>query len=199
MLRKALRHLTFANVVAVVALFIALGSTGAATPVADQATTLGHNVKKALRLSKRADKKATKALELATGIKAQGGKTGPPGPQGPHGPPGQVGPNTVGTANVIDGSLRSIDMAGDQGIREIDPNAQPAQSCSEFYWGIGPREGGGVLVLNPPQSFPAGLFAIATVGQSSDANPGYWYRVCNVTNSTLDAPDGIWTYKFFEP
>jgi hypothetical protein len=129
----------------------------------------------------------------------QQGPTGDAGATGPTGPAGQVGPDTVGTTDVIDGSLRSIDIAGDQGTRALDLNPQPAQSCSEFYWGIGPREGGGVLVLNPPQNLPDGLFAIATVGQTGDNNPGYWFRICNLKTTTIDAPTGTWTYKFFEP
>jgi hypothetical protein len=101
-------RLTFANVVAVIALFIALGSTGIASPVADTAVNLGKDVKKALRLGKNANKKANKAIALArqanenaSRVQTAVGPSGPPGPQGvkggkgDSGPPGPPGPQGV--------------------------------------------------------------------------------------------------------
>jgi hypothetical protein len=62
---KARSHLTFANVVAMIALFVALSGTGFAAPVADTAASLGSSVKKALKIGKRADKTAKRALSAA--------------------------------------------------------------------------------------------------------------------------------------
>jgi hypothetical protein len=86
-------QITFANVVAVLALFVALGSTGVADPVVH---TAGNNVKNALRLSKKADKKATRALRIARQAKKQAGtvrsQQSLPGPKGQTGDPGVAGP-----------------------------------------------------------------------------------------------------------
>jgi hypothetical protein len=98
MLRKLRQQLTFANVVACLALFIALGSTGVAAPFADTAASLGTSVKKALKVGKRADKKADRALkaareanEKASNVAAKGGAAGPPGPPGAPGSKGDAG------------------------------------------------------------------------------------------------------------
>jgi hypothetical protein len=87
--------MTFANVVALIALFVALNTTGFASPVVNTAASVGGTVKKALRLSKAADKNANRALGLAKqadkkASEAQA-KVGPPGPIGAQGPKGESG------------------------------------------------------------------------------------------------------------
>ena len=89
MLGKARSRLTFANVTALLALVIALGGTALADPVAESAASLKSNVKRALRIGKRADRKATRALNLARLANQNASKVnslgGPAGPQGPRG------------------------------------------------------------------------------------------------------------------
>ena len=94
-------RLTYANVLATIALFIALGSTGLASPAIDGVASAGNSIKKALRLSKRADRNASKALRLAkradrnaaavSGQSLKAGPTGPAGPTGARGPAGAAG------------------------------------------------------------------------------------------------------------
>jgi hypothetical protein len=87
-------------VIATLAVFIALGGTGLATPVAHSAksvsSTVTNKVKRALTLSKRANKNAKKAISLAkvandNALEVQKMR-GPVGPVGPKGPQGDTGP-----------------------------------------------------------------------------------------------------------
>jgi hypothetical protein len=55
-------RMSFANVAAVLALVLALSTSGAAQPVANSAATLGKKVRNALRIGKKADRRARKAL-----------------------------------------------------------------------------------------------------------------------------------------
>jgi hypothetical protein len=93
-MRSLRARLTYANVMASIAVFIALGASGVASPVAHSAASVGKSVKRALKLSKSADKKATKALALAkqaNGAKAKGSAPGAAGPSGPAGSAGLRG------------------------------------------------------------------------------------------------------------
>ena len=93
-MRSLRARLTYANVMASIAVFIALGATGVASPVAHSASSVGKRVQRALKLSKKADKKATKALVLAkqaSGAKVNAIVPGPAGPSGSTGPPGPKG------------------------------------------------------------------------------------------------------------
>jgi hypothetical protein len=72
MLRRLRPRLTYANTMATIAVFIALGATGAADPIADGAASLGGRVgdaldlgKSAKKTAKRAGKKASRALRTA--------------------------------------------------------------------------------------------------------------------------------------
>ena len=125
MFTKLRAQLTFANVVGLLALFIALGATGAAKPVANTAGSLGSSVKKAVGLSRKADRNARKALRLAkranenaSKVKAKGGPPGPRGVKGDLGQEGAPGPSeaitdrTDAAAWHLDGHFGSTDPAG---------------------------------------------------------------------------------------
>jgi hypothetical protein len=137
--RWLVSRLNYPSVVATLALFVALGSTGVADPVADQAATLAGKVKTALGLSKKANKKAKKALKTARAAKttaaealAKGGPPGPQGLQGPAGPQGEQGlPGANGT-NGTDGA----------------PGAQGAAAASLVTGGSG-----NALLTNPGIGF----------------------------------------------
>jgi len=73
-----------------------LAATGAADPMAQTAASVAKDVKKALRIGKRADRKATNALKTArraekAAVVGSRGPTGPAGSQGDRGPQGTVG------------------------------------------------------------------------------------------------------------
>ena len=60
---------TFAKVAAVLALVLALATSGLAQPVADTSATLGKKVRNALRIGRKADRRARKALrEIKKGV-----------------------------------------------------------------------------------------------------------------------------------
>jgi hypothetical protein len=93
--RAACARASFANMVALIALGVALGGTSVAAPVRDAARSVTADVKKALRLSDRADRNASKALKEVRALKAKpavAGPAGPTGPQGATGPTGLQGP-----------------------------------------------------------------------------------------------------------
>lgn len=115
MVRKYRPRLSYANVVATLALFVALGSTGAAAPLADTAAS---SLKRALGLSKKADKTAAKALRTARRALAKGGPQGQRGEQGVRGPTGGQGPvgaSGLTGANGAKGDTGDHGDKGDQG------------------------------------------------------------------------------------
>src|SRR4051794_3355731 len=84
-----------ALVIALLALFVALGSTGVvASPAVNSAASLGKSVKKALKSAKTADKRSKRALKAAKSADlkaaqalAAGGKPGANGSNGANGSP----------------------------------------------------------------------------------------------------------------
>jgi hypothetical protein len=160
-LRKAVGKLTYANVMATVAVFIALGATAFATPVSDSASSLSKSVKKALKLSRSADKKASKALSLASGVNAQGGKPGPTGPQGPRGIEGLTGP---------------------QGPPGRDAPAASVDEQVDEFSTSGAEDGPGVTV-NVPENGMIGVWARAEA--SIDMGDNVYPRVSLMADSDV--------------
>ena len=112
---KLRSRITFANVVALLALFVALGGTGVADPAADAAANLGKSMKKALGLGKKANKKANKALRTAKRALAEPGPRGPTGAAGPAGPRGKAGANgSPDTPSQVLGKVRQVDGPGSE-------------------------------------------------------------------------------------
>src|SRR4051812_5983443 len=83
--------LSYANGVATLALVLALTSPAWGSPAANGAASLTQNVKKALGLSKKADKNAKRALSRANLALTRGGPQGPAGAQGLQGSKGDQG------------------------------------------------------------------------------------------------------------
>jgi hypothetical protein len=91
-------RLNFASVVALLALFVAIGGTSLGAPVEHAAKHGLSKVARALKLSKSADSRSRKALRSATQAKllaqqalAKAAIPGPPGPGGTNGFPGTNG------------------------------------------------------------------------------------------------------------
>jgi hypothetical protein len=109
--------------VALLALFIALGGTPLAQPVADSAVGLSAKVKKALGLAKKADRRSKQALALAGQAGTQG-DPGPPGTKGDPGAPGAKGDQgTPGPAGSIQGAPAGGDLIGSYPDPSIAPDA----------------------------------------------------------------------------
>src|SRR3954470_20815711 len=109
------RQLSFANVVSVLALLVALGGTSYAAVVLTgrnikDGTLTGKDVKDRSLGRKELSTKATASLTGATGAT---GATGPEGPQGHAGADGAPAPtNAITGANVVNRSLTLSDLAG---------------------------------------------------------------------------------------
>lgn len=88
-------RLTFGTVVAVVALFVALGGTSVGQPVVHAGASAASNLKQALKLGHKADRNSRHALKLArkadANAKAALAKSGVAGPAGAGGGPGLQG------------------------------------------------------------------------------------------------------------
>ena len=84
-------RLTFANVTAALALFIALGGTAFGEPATQAAVSTAKKLAKALKVANAADKRARQALTAANAALTTGGPPGPAGPAGPAGPTGATG------------------------------------------------------------------------------------------------------------
>ena len=65
MTKAGMLRLTAIGLIACIAMGGVLAATGAADPIAQTAASVAKNVKKALRIGKRADRKATNALKTA--------------------------------------------------------------------------------------------------------------------------------------
>jgi hypothetical protein len=95
------RHLTFANVVACLALFIALGGVGYAALKLPKESVGAEQLRREAVTPEKLSDKAKQELSGRRGPKGTDGaqgKTGPQGPAGPAGaagPPGEPGPSSV--------------------------------------------------------------------------------------------------------
>jgi hypothetical protein len=96
------RRLTFANVVALLALFIALGGTSIGEPVRHAGAHMAASLKSVLKLSRKADHNARLALKTARradkNAKAALAKAAVPGPPGAPGAAGAAGAPGAATA-----------------------------------------------------------------------------------------------------
>lgn len=110
-----------AMVVALLALCIALSGSAAAGPVADGAQRVTAQVKKALGIAKKADRRSKQALRLAR-LPGPRGDTGPQGPKGDRGAAGSIVGALAG--GDLTGSFPDPEIAGDAvGSPEIAQNA----------------------------------------------------------------------------
>jgi hypothetical protein len=177
-------RLTYGNVIATIALFVALGGSSYAA-IALPRNSVGTNQLRtgAVRSSDVKDR-ALSARDLSEAARRflRSQSQGPRGPQGPQGPQGERGlPGSVG-GNI------SIAIEGAQGTvgRKTDPDipatAQATATCSAGTRVIG----GGVNLTSPVEttahdSYPVGANAWrATVANDDEANSKTFtvYAIC---------------------
>jgi hypothetical protein len=116
------RRYVLGTIAVVVALCVAMPAVGAPSP-----TKL---VKRALGLSKKADKRSKKALKLARKKAARGaggaiGAIGATGPQGPQGPTGPGGPKGADGSNGSNGGSGGDGPQGPKGDKGDNGSAGP--------------------------------------------------------------------------
>jgi hypothetical protein len=90
--RRLFRHLTFANVVACLALFVALGGAGYAALKLPRESVGTEALRKGAVTPAKLSDAARQAKIAPRGPQGPVGATGPVGPQGPPGPEGATGP-----------------------------------------------------------------------------------------------------------
>jgi hypothetical protein len=167
-------RLTAIGLIACIAMGGVLAATGAADPVAQTAASVAKNVKKALRISKRADRKATSALKTArraekAAVVGSRGPTGPPGPQGERGSQGSAG------TNGLTGATGATGPQGSVGLWEVfEATGTTASHVRGTASGQG-RLGNGTFYVSFAPTDITGCAYLATVGSISDGTPPALY------------------------
>jgi hypothetical protein len=150
-----------------------LAGTGAAEPAVESAANLASSVKKALRVGKRADKKARTALATARRAeKAAAGKRGPAGPQGERATNGTSGvagaPGPAGAAGTTgpQGTTGLWAVIGDTGINATlvrgTASGQGHPGIGTFYVSFAPTD-------------ISSCAYIASIGSTTDQTPPALY------------------------
>jgi hypothetical protein len=179
-------RLSIVIAVACIAVGGVLATTGAAQPVAHSAATLAGSVKRALKLGKRANRKAKSAVRIARRAEKNAARSGPAGPQGERGPQGVAGANgasgtngTNGTAGAV-GATGATGATGPQGVtglwEVIEATATGSTRVRGPATGTG-RIGNGAFYVSFDQDI-TGCGYIASVGSISDQTaPGLFATV----------------------
>jgi hypothetical protein len=185
-------RLTAIGLIACIAMGGVLAATGAADPIAQTAASVAKNVKKALRIGKRADRKATNALKTArraekAAVAGSRGPTGPAGPQGERGPQGPAGTNGTNGTNGATGATGATGPQGSVGlwavIEATGSNGTPVRGTAS---GAG-RLGNGTFYVSFAPTDISGCAYLATVGSTSDGTPPALYATVEQrTGTTTD-------------
>jgi len=154
-------RLTFANVVAVLALFVALGGTAFGDPALRAATSTAKKLAKALKVANTADKRARQALAAANAALTTGGPTGSPGPQGPTGPTGPTGAEGPAGPQGADGARGNPGPAGSAlayATIEYCPTINTCEDMPSIGWFTPDEEAKGVDNIDNFNNPAAGVF-----------------------------------------
>ena len=177
----ARRHMTFANVVSLMALVLAMGGTGYALSTLPKNSVGKKQLKKNAVISSKVKNRSLKKIDFKAGQLPQGrtGPTGPSGPSGPTGPTGTFGAVTVQTERseeIPDGGSKRVNvfcLPGERGIGggvrgdeqdsedTIVTSTRPAMSPdnSEPPPDGGTFTGWRAIVVNKSGGVGAGIFA----------------------------------------
>jgi hypothetical protein len=159
-----------------------LAATGAAEPVTQSAAGLANNVKKALRIGKRADKKATSALTVArraekaavAGRQGPAGAAGLQGERGAQGAAGSNGSNGSDGATGPAGATGATGATGPKGTTDLWEVFGATSSSASHVRGTASGQGwlgnGTYFVSFAPKDI-SGCAYTATVGSISDELP----------------------------
>jgi hypothetical protein len=178
-MRRRLRsHLTFANVVSAIALFVALGGTAAAGVIITsnsevaQGTISGHNPPSgdhANIISGSVNQSDLAPAAVLTG---------------------KLADDSVIGAKVLNHSLTKADIAGADVSGAISINSVAANGCGSLNFGISGAQVGDVVLMSfeGNTALPAGLIVEPLKVTAANTVAG---RVCNVTNSASAAVSNL--------
>jgi hypothetical protein len=168
-------RLTFANVIACTALFVALGGTGYAAISLPKGSVGARQLKQGSIGSSKIKDRSLRAVDLAPGLLAAGASSlaGAPGPTGPTGPTGPAGANGTNGTNGAAGPFPDVfptgkTMRGVWGM--FSPSISSVESSISFVWPLA----GAPDVIRVPVGGPAPAGCSGTAA-SPAASPG---RLC---------------------
>jgi hypothetical protein len=200
------QHLTFANVVSCMALFVALGGTGYAAIKLPKNSVGAAQIKKgAVRSSDVKNGALVKADfkkgQLPAGAKGDPGPAGAVGAQGPPGPLQPFGseniideslaaidlaPNSVTGSEVLDGSLTMTDLKGadNSGTLSFGAGAVANGRCKDFTIAVSGAQIGDAVVLSVRGTVDEGMLLY---GVGVLVNDEVVMKLCNFTGGTSPA------------
>lgn len=207
MTRSLRRHLNFANVVSMLALFVALGGTSYSA-----IKLTGADVRNGSLTGKDVRNRSLGKQELSRrAVRSLAGKAGPQGPRGLRGPRGarggaapvnsirsanivngsiaavDLGANSVDSSKVVNNSLTTADVAGaDVNGATIDLSAGAVADgrCGDFPLAVAGATAGEAVVLSIQGAAPPGVLIHGTRVPS---NGTVTMKVCNLTGGAMAA------------
>jgi hypothetical protein len=201
---------TYANVMATLAVFVALGgSSYAAVTLSQNSVKSRHIGKGQVRKSDIARNAVTssqirdgsllaqdfKAGQLGTGASGTTGPTGPAGPAGPSGPAGPAGPSGP---SGVEGPTGAEGPAGAQG--PAGPSGLVKVLDFEANWSGTTLPGNsGNTIITPPQcrteSHPAAAGEVAVIAMSAMGSPSVQATDVLYINAMVSVNGGVLTQK----
>ena len=157
MMHRLRRHLTYANVMATGAMFVALGGASYAAVTLPR-NSVGAKQLKAHAVTPSKLSKSTRAL-----VHASVGPVGPRGPKGDAGPPGNTGLQGAAGKTVLNGAGAPAGATGSNGDFFVDTTAHAIYGPKTAgAWGsptslIGPAGATSIVVRSYEFTVPAGL------------------------------------------
>jgi hypothetical protein len=180
-------RLTYGNVIATIALFVALGGSSYAAITLPRNSVGANQLRTGSVRSSEVKDRTLNARDLSQAarrfLRSQDGAQGPRGPQGPQGPQGERGlPGTTPGGNIIINIESAQGTVGRKTDPDIPATAQATATCSGGTRVIG----GGVNLASPVEttahdSYPVGANAWrATVANDDDMNSKAFtvYAIC---------------------
>jgi|1186.fasta_scaffold06953_2 hypothetical protein len=179
--------------IACVALFIAAGGPGyAASKISGSKIKTNSIPANRLTSAARASLKGKVGVQ---GVPGAQGSQGPQGPQGPQGSSANIGAGSVGSNEVADGSLRTVDFAVAKGTMVADLPSLAANNCN--FTNARPA---GVLATDHVIVTPAGTgpYAVSgdliVTGVINQFDAAVEVKICNPTTSAIDPPNETFKY-----
>jgi hypothetical protein len=217
-------RITYANVVATLALVLAMGATSWAEPVRQAAARLitGKQIKDG-SVAKRDLARGVRSKLARTGARGPTGPTGAQGSQGPQGVQGPAGSDTtfsgvaaggalagsypnpvlaadaVGPLQIDNGSLDLEDITRLEVQATLDFASIPDGECATQSIPLPVGLDDPLAVVNAPPNFytaSPGLLFNSHIGINDGDD--IQLRACNVTNLAIDPPSGNWRAAVFE-